>query len=81
MLPPDVLARVAVEAGIPQGWHRYVGAFGTVIGIENRFGASAPAKVVFEQLGFTPANVAAKALEVIEALPTKLASMALSRTR
>ena len=81
VLPPDVLARVAVEAGIPQGWQKYVGSFGAVVGIENRFGASAPAKVVFEKLGFTPENVAAKAVEVIEALPAKLASMGLSRTR
>jgi transketolase len=80
VLPPDMLARVAVEAGIPQGWEKYVGSFGTVIGIENRFGASAPAKVVFEKLGFTPANVAAKAVEVIEALPARLAAMGLSRT-
>ena len=68
VLPPDLLARVAVEAGIPQGWQKYVGSFGAVVGIENRFGASAPAKVVFEKLGFTPASVAAKAVEVARGL-------------
>ena len=50
VLPPSVLARVAVEAGVPQGWERYVGPFGAVVGIENRFGASAPVKVVMEKL-------------------------------
>ena len=55
-----------------QGWERYTGAFGAVVGIENRFGASAPIKVVMEKLGFTAANVAAKAAEVVEALPVRL---------
>ena len=72
ILPPSVLARVAVEAGVPQGWERYTGAFGAVVGIENRFGASAPLKVVMEKLGFTAANVAAKAAEVVAALPARL---------
>jgi transketolase len=52
------LPRVAVEAGVTDGWYRYVGHDGAVIGL-NRFGASAPAKVLFEQFGFTPAQVAA----------------------
>ncbi len=81
VLPRELLARVAVEAGIPQGWDKYTGAFGAVIAIENRFGASAPASVVFEKLGFTPANVAAKAREVIDAVPAKLSAMGLSRSR
>jgi len=72
ILPPSVLARVAVEAGVPQGWEKYTGAFGAVVGIENRFGASAPIKVVMEKLGFTAANVAARAAEVVEALPVRL---------
>ena len=72
ILPPSVLARVAVEAGVPQGWEKYTGAFGAVVGIENRFGASAPIKVVMEKLGFTAANVAARAAEVVAALPARL---------
>jgi transketolase len=56
VLPPTVTARVAVEAGAPFGWERYVGPKGAVIGL-NRFGASAPYKVIAEHLGFTPANV------------------------
>jgi transketolase len=77
VLPPSVLARVAVEAGVPMGWEKYVGPFGAVVGIENRFGASAPLKVVMEKYGFTAANVAAKAVEVIEGLPVRLAARGL----
>ena len=64
VLPPAVTARVAVEAGSPLGWHKYVGLDGDVVGME-RFGASAPAKVLFEQFGFTAENVAARALKLI----------------
>jgi transketolase len=54
-------ALVAVEAASPMGWHRYVGAFGEVIGLE-RFGASAPGEVVLRELGFTVENVVARSL-------------------
>jgi transketolase len=65
VLPPQVTARVAVEAAVPMGWDRYVGSQGDVVGI-NRFGASAPYKVIFEQLGFTGENVALRALAVLD---------------
>jgi transketolase len=52
---------LAVEAALPQGWHRYVGDGGEVIGIE-RFGASAPGNVLMEKLGFTVDNVVERAL-------------------
>ena len=65
VLPPEVTARLAIEAGVPQGWHRYVGDGGDVIGIEG-FGASAPYKVLWEKYGFTAENVAARALEMLE---------------
>jgi transketolase len=61
VLPPAVKRRLAVEAGVPQGWHRYVGDAGDVIGIE-RFGASAPGNVVMEKLGFTVDHVVERAL-------------------
>jgi len=63
VLPPDVRARIAVEAGIKLGWEHYVGLDGTVIGMET-FGASAPAKVLYEKFGITAEHVirAAKAL-------------------
>ncbi len=79
VLPPSVLARVAVEAGVPQGWSRYVGPFGAVVGVESRFGASAPVKVVMAKYGFTAANVVAKAVEVKDAVAARLAAMGLRR--
>jgi transketolase len=79
ILPPDVLARVAVEAGVPQGWERYVGPCGAVVGIENRFGASAPLKLVMEHYGFTAANVAQTAVEVVEGLAARLAALGLRK--
>jgi transketolase len=66
VLPPKVTTRLAIEAGSPIGWHRYVGAQGDVLAIENRFGASAPLKVVMEKFGFTGDNVAARALELLK---------------
>jgi len=64
VLPPDVSARVAVEAGSPQGWYKYVGTGGDVVGM-TRFGASAPGRVNLEKFGFTPENVAARALALL----------------
>ncbi|MDI6769199.1 MAG: transketolase C-terminal domain-containing protein [Anaerolineales bacterium] len=58
VFPRRIRARLAVEAGVAQGWEKYTGTEGAVISIE-RFGASAPAKVIFEQLGFTVENVIA----------------------
>ena len=60
VLPPTVRARLAVEAGVSQGWHRYVGDAGAVLGVD-RFGASAPGSVLLERYGFTVANVVAMA--------------------
>ena len=61
VLPPSVGARLAIEAGVPQGWHRYVGERGEVLGVE-RFGASAPSDVLLREYGFTTDNVCARAL-------------------
>ncbi len=79
VLPPSVLARVAVEAGVPQGWERYVGPFGAVVGVAGRFGASAPVKVVMEKYGFTATNVADQAAAVSAAVAARLAAMGLRR--
>ncbi|MGC9335873.1 MAG: transketolase-like TK C-terminal-containing protein, partial [Anaerolineae bacterium] len=65
VLPPGVTARVAVEAGVSQGWHRWVGTRGRVLGID-RYGASAPAATVFEKLGFTVENVVKTAKELLD---------------
>ncbi len=64
VLPPSVSARLAIEAGVPQGWCKYVGDRGDVIGL-NRFGASSPAKVIFEKLGYTVENVVSRAMRLI----------------
>jgi transketolase len=61
VLPPSIRPRLAVEAALPQGWHRYVGDEGDIIGIE-RFGASAPGGLVMEKLGFTVTHVVERAL-------------------
>ncbi|MGD8964210.1 MAG: transketolase [Gammaproteobacteria bacterium] len=56
VLLPDVRKRVAIEAGVPDFWYRYVGDGGAVIGMDT-FGASAPAKHLFEHFGFSVENV------------------------
>ncbi|HEY5367287.1 MAG TPA: transketolase C-terminal domain-containing protein, partial [Casimicrobiaceae bacterium] len=64
VLPPAVHARLAVEAGATQGWHRYTGDGGDVLGIDH-FGASAPGEVVMREFGFTVDNVVARALATL----------------
>jgi len=64
VLPPDVKARVAIEAGITLGWERWIGDNGTVIGLDC-FGASAPWKRLYQEFGLTAENVVKIALEVI----------------
>jgi transketolase len=64
VLPPQIKARVSVEAGSPQGWEKYVGCEGSIIGI-NHFGASAPASVLLEKFGFTTENVVQQALRLL----------------
>jgi len=56
VLPPDVRARVSVEAGSVFGWERYVGLDGAILGMTT-FGASAPAKELFKKYGFTVEHV------------------------
>ena len=65
VLPANVRARVAIEAGATMCWDKYVGFDGKVIGI-NTFGASAPAKKLFEKFGFTVDNVVATVKEVVK---------------
>jgi transketolase len=63
VLPSGVTARVAVEAAVTDGWYKYVGLNGKVVGI-NRFGESAPAGELFKEFGFTAENVLAAIDEV-----------------
>jgi transketolase len=64
VLPPDVGARVAVEAGVRLGWEHYVGITGAVVGID-RFGASAPYQTIYEKFGITAAAIAAEARRLL----------------
>jgi transketolase len=60
ILPPDVHARISVEAAATMGWHRYVGERGMTFGIDH-FGTSAPAAAIAADFGFTPQVLAATA--------------------
>ncbi len=64
VLPPDITARVSIEAGTPIGWERYIGLEGKAIGMD-RFGASAPQKVLYEKFGFTALHVANEARRLV----------------
>ena len=64
VLPASVTARVSIEAGITQGWSKYVGSAGTSIGIDH-FGASAPYEVIYEQFGLTAGAVVAAAKNLL----------------
>ncbi|MFC1969463.1 transketolase [Chloroflexota bacterium] len=64
VLPPNIRARVSIEAATPLGWERYVGLDGVAIGVP-RFGASAPQKVIYEQLGLTTQHVIDEALKLL----------------
>jgi transketolase len=64
VLPPAVKARVAVEAGSPLGWERYVGDQGRIIGLDH-FGASAPYQVLYEKFGITVERVVEAALAAL----------------
>ncbi|MGC3025295.1 transketolase [Burkholderia sp. DN3021] len=63
VLPPSVGARLAIEAGVSQGWHRYVGDRGDVLGVAC-FGASSPGAELMRDFGFTVENVCDRALKL-----------------
>jgi transketolase len=65
VFPPAITSRLAVEAGVSQGWERYLGSYGAIISIED-YGASAPGKVVMDAYGFTVENVCKRALELLK---------------
>lgn len=65
VLPPNVKRRLVVEAGVPMGWDRWLGQGGKVIGM-NRFGASAPAEILYTKFGFTIENIIAEAKKLLE---------------
>jgi transketolase len=65
VLPPSITARLAVEAGSPLGWERWVGDRGDVLGL-NRFGASAPIGDIYRHLNFTPEFIAQRARDLLD---------------
>jgi len=65
VLPPSMPVRLAVEAGVSQGWHRWVGDHGAILSVD-KYGASAPQKVVYEKYGLTVENVVAKVKELLK---------------
>jgi transketolase len=65
VLPPKVRSRLAVEAGVSLGWERWVGRDGKIIGVD-RYGASAPFKVIYEQYGLTVNKIVSQAKRLID---------------
>jgi transketolase len=65
VLPPEVEARLSIEAGVSLGWERWVGDRGGSVSVD-RFGVSAPGKVMMEKFGFTPENVVKRAVGLLE---------------
>lgn len=70
VLPPQVRARVSVEAAVPMGWRDFVGDAGRIVSI-NHFGESADGPRLFREFGFTPAAVVAAAQESIQSAGDK----------
>jgi transketolase len=69
VLPKSVKARISIEAGVKQGWEKYLGDYGEVISIE-KFGASAPYEIIFKEYGFTKEAVVQKAKTLLSKLKT-----------
>ena len=67
VLPKSIKARVSIEAGVKQGWEKYLGGYGEAISIE-KFGASAPYEIIFKEYGFTKEAVIQKAKSIIARL-------------
>ena len=64
VLPPQTSIRIAIEAGITQGWHRYVGSNGAVVGLDH-FGASAPYQILYDKFGITAGALVEKATALL----------------
>jgi len=65
VIPPDIQARISIEAGVTLGWERYVGDKGIALGIDH-FGASAPGKMLYEKFGLTAQRVVEEAQKLIQ---------------
>lgn len=73
VFPKNVKARVSIEAGVKLGWERYIGDYGKAVSIE-KFGASAPYKILMEKYGFTKENIIQTALDVLSNVNRSLIS-------
>lgn len=80
VLLPDVELRLAVEAGVSQGWHRWVGSKGCIQGLE-RYGSSAPGNQVFENLGFSAAHIEQIAWDLLKQKPGAVTSICAAGTK
>jgi transketolase len=67
VLPPEIKARVSIEAGTTMGWERYVGEGGKALGIDS-FGASAPGEELFQRFGLTSHNIVEEALKLVSGI-------------
>jgi len=65
VIPPEIKARISIEAGSTLGWCRYTGDGGVAIGIDH-FGASAPGKVLYDKFGITAQRVVAEAMRLLD---------------
>jgi len=65
VLPPEIKARVSIEAAATMGWERYVGSEGIAIGID-RFGVSAPYQEIYQKLGLTARRMAEEAERLLK---------------
>ncbi|MGB5529120.1 MAG: transketolase C-terminal domain-containing protein, partial [Ignavibacteriaceae bacterium] len=65
VLPKSIKARVSIEAGVKQGWERYLGDYGEAISIE-RYGASAPYEIIFKEYGFTKESIVSAVKRVLD---------------
>ena len=70
VIPKSVKARISIEAGVKQGWEKYIGDYGEAISIE-KFGASAPYKIIFKEYGFTKEVVIHKVKDLISKLKSE----------
>jgi transketolase len=64
VLPSSVKARISIEAGVKQGWEKYIGEYGVSISIE-KFGSSAPYNILFKEYGMTVENIVANVHKVL----------------
>ncbi len=64
VLPPEIKARISIEAGSSLGWHRFVGTEGETVSLD-RFGASAPSPILFKEFGFSVENIVERAMRLV----------------